>query len=515
MFLRMVTASLLRRRSRMLIALLSIAVGATILSGLVTIYYDVPRQMGAQFRSYGANMVLLPDGEGALTQEGLNDVLSMIPDSEVVGATPYRYVRLDMPSRQQSFTGAGTDFEEVQKTSPYFSVEGAYPENAREILVGKEIAETIGLKTGSVIELSYKKTEQPGKDATSEREAGVPLSGSAEGFNKAILNVSVVLDTEGKITDLEVDASSQTPGIGANVGTDEAFLAQFKGKTLPLVFSEPAPQGEAAVSGSGSESVSAGTGETVSASEDGSDSMIDALSGATVSSRAVVDAVNGAVSPEAAVTIENTEHFTVAGILSTGGEEESYIFMTLTDLGRLTGDELLDVAELSVLADNDELEALSESITNSKSGVIPRLVKRVTRSEASVLGKLQALVFLVTAVVLLLTMICVSTTMMAVVSERRREIGLRKALGASDSSIRSEFLGEGMFLGGLGGLLGGILGFVFAQVVSMNVFGSSISFKPLLLPVTIIVSMAVAAVSCQLPIRRAVAIDPAIVLKGE
>ena len=60
MFLRMITASLLRRRSRMLIALLSIAVGATILSGLVTIYVDVPRQMGAQFRSYGANMILLP-----------------------------------------------------------------------------------------------------------------------------------------------------------------------------------------------------------------------------------------------------------------------------------------------------------------------------------------------------------------------------------------------------------------------------------------------------------------------
>ena len=105
--------------------------------------------------------------------------------------------------------------------------------------------------------------------------------------------------------------------------------------------------------------------------------------------------------------------------------------------------------------------------------------------------------------------------MMAVVSERRREIGLRKALGASDQSIRKEFLGEGVFLGGLGGILGGILGFVFAQVVSVNVFGSSITLQPLLLPITILASIAIAALSCQLPIRRAVAIDPAIVLKGE
>ena len=47
MFIRMITASLMRRKSRMVIALLAIAIGAAILSGLVTIYYDVPRQMGA------------------------------------------------------------------------------------------------------------------------------------------------------------------------------------------------------------------------------------------------------------------------------------------------------------------------------------------------------------------------------------------------------------------------------------------------------------------------------------
>ena len=485
MYLRMITASLLRRRSRMLIALLSIAVGATILSGLVTIYYDVPRQMGAQFRSYGANMILLPEGEAPLTQEKIQAVLDMIPDSELVGATPYRYVRLDMPSRQQSFTGAGTDFSQVQKTSPYFSVDGAYPENTREILVGKEIAETIGLKIGSSIELSFKQTAGSGNTAASKgTEAGTVLSGSAEGFNKSILKVSFTLDEDEKISSIEVDASSETPGIGSEVGTNQAFLDQFIGKSLPL-------------------KLSAAEAGRDTGNEDGS--LVDAVSGATISSQAVVDAVNAAVSSGNALPVENREHFTVSGILSTGGEEESYIYMTLNDLGRLTGDDLLDVAELSVSASSDELEALCISIRDLGIGVTPRLVKRVTRSEASV----------VTVVVLLLTMICVCTTMMAVVSERRREIGLRKALGASDRSIRSEFLGEGMFLGGLGGLLGAVLGFVFAQIVSINVFGSSIMFQPLLLPVTIIVSMAVAAASCQLPIRRAVAIDPAIVLKGE
>ena len=112
-------------------------------------------------------------------------------------------------------------------------------------------------------------------------------------------------------------------------------------------------------------------------------------------------------------------------------------------------------------------------------------------------------------------MISVTTTMMAVVTERRKEIGLKKALGALNKEIVKEFICEGFLLGFIGGVLGVILGFVFANNVSLSVFGRAIAFQWGLIPITIIVSMIITAIACVLPVRSAVSIEPALVLRGE
>ena len=386
MFFRMITASLMRRRSRMLVALLAIAIGATILSGLVTIYYDVPRQMGAQFRNYGANMIFTPV-EGKLTLTDIEDGISVIKADELVGATPFRYETVRI--HEQPVLAAGTDFENAKKTSPYWLVEGEWPAASGEIMVGKNIAENLKLAAGDTLTAVYTK-ENAKKDAADEKK------------------------------DEEEDA-------------------------------------------------------------------------------------------------EITEcDFTVVSLLSTGGSEENYVYISMEDLEALTGEGgIADLAEISISASSADLESYTEKIGEAVPSVTASLVKRVTASETTVLSKLQALVLLVTVVVLALTMICVATTMTAVVAERRREIGLRKAIGATDASLIAEFMGEGMLLGGIGGIIGSVVGFAFAQTVSVHVFSSSITFKPLLVPVTIIVSVAVTGLACLLPIRSATRVDPALVLKGE
>lgn len=373
MFIRMITASFLRRKSRMVVALLATAIGATILSGLITIYIDVPRQMGAQFRNYGANMIMTAR-DTYFTQEDFEKGLACIAESDLVGATPYHYDSVRI--HEQPIQAAGTDFESLQATSPYWSVDGEWASAEKQIMIGKTVADDLELKVGETVTVSH------------------------------------------------------TPE-----DTSQA------------------------------------------------DTMID---------------------------------FEVVGIVNTGGSEENYVYISLADMTALTGiEDQYDLAELSVSASSDQLETYTNEIEAAADNVNASLVKRLTASEATVLSKLQALVLLVTIIVLALTMICVTTTMTAVVSERRKEIGLRKAIGASDRSIFAEFMGEGVLLGALGGIIGVFLGFAFANFVSTNVFSSQVSLRPILVPITILATVLVTAMACVLPIQSATKIDPALVLKGE
>jgi putative ABC transport system permease protein len=207
---------------------------------------------------------------------------------------------------------------------------------------------------------------------------------------------------------------------------------------------------------------------------------------------------------------------TITGILRTGGTEDGFLFMNLDAMAAMTGEEgLADAAEISLSVNEADLQKLSAAVHGAVPSVEARLVKRVTQSEAAVLGKLDMLVTLVTLVVLVLTMICVATTMMTVVMERRREIGLKMALGAEKRRIAGEFLAEGILLGSTGGLLGGACGFLFAQFICTQVFGRSIEIVFSLVPVTVLVSVIVTIAACLAPARQAMDVEPAQVLRGE
>jgi len=104
--------------------------------------------------------------------------------------------------------------------------------------------------------------------------------------------------------------------------------------------------------------------------------------------------------------------------------------------------------------------------------------------------------------------------MLVSVSERTREIGTRKAIGAKSHTIRQQFLFESIVIGQIGGLLGIILGIIAGNTISMFI-GSSFIIPWLWIGLGITLCFAVSIASGYIPARRAALLDPIEALRYE
>ena len=224
---------------------------------------------------------------------------------------------------------------------------------------------------------------------------------------------------------------------------------------------------------------------------------------------------NGRVSSD--IMDNNGTEFRIAGIVDTGGNEDSIIYATTADVSKLAGHERgADVVEYSVNAMGDELNAIVNRINkNTNTAVKAQTVTKITSSDTRIIAMLQTLFWIVSLVVLVLTLVGVGTTISSIVSQRRNEIGLRKALGADSRAIGVEFYVESGIYGLIGGLLGTAIGYVLARVLCSTVFGRALGLNWLLGAGSLLLSVAIAVIASIPPVRRATRIDPAIVLREE
>jgi len=104
--------------------------------------------------------------------------------------------------------------------------------------------------------------------------------------------------------------------------------------------------------------------------------------------------------------------------------------------------------------------------------------------------------------------------MLVSATERTREIGIRKAIGATKRVIRNQFLVESIVIGQLGGLLGIVLGILVGNVISLLI-GSAFIVPWIWIVTGVILCFAVALISGIIPARKAANLDPIESLRYE
>ena len=426
MFFRMLLSAVFRRRSRAVMAVVASLVGAATLSCLAMICIAVPQQMNQEMRAYGANLIVTPLADSENGKSGIDDAM-VEHTTEMVSAkgsekhATYRYENVRVNAAP--YVMAGVNPAQVRNLNHHWVVDGSWP-SAGKVLVGRDVADAMGLKVGGSITIGYRASD----NAASSGQAS-------------------------------------QPGTDGTDGTAQS-----------------------------------GTGGT----SDGQTS-----SGSTGAQQTQ----NGHVSSDIMDT-SGTE-FRVAGIVDTGGSEDSIIYALAGDVDKLTGSTRgVDVIEYSSGA--SDLTALVNSINDMTSmHVKAQQVTKITASDTRVITMLQTLFWIVSLVVLVFTLVGVGTTISSIVSQRRNEIGLRKALGASSHAIGVEFYVESAVYGLLGGLLGTATGYGMARWLCATVFECSIGFNWWLAVVSVVFSALVAVVASIPPVHRATRIDPAVVLREE
>jgi putative ABC transport system permease protein len=231
----------------------------------------------------------------------------------------------------------------------------------------------------------------------------------------------------------------------------------------------------------------------------------------------------------------------VSGIISGGGTDDDKIYVPLSTLQQSMGlSGKVGKVEVSALttpenelarraAQNPEtlsakdyetwyctayVSAIAYQIEKALPGSEAKVIRQVAESEGIILNKIQLLMLILTVAALISSGLGISGLMTTKVLERSKEIGLMKALGAQGMAVLLLFLAEAVISGLLGGMLGYGAGLGFAYIIDRTVFDTSLSFKGLVLPLVLLLSVVLTLAGSYSAMRMVIRLHPAHVMRG-
>jgi len=209
--------------------------------------------------------------------------------------------------------------------------------------------------------------------------------------------------------------------------------------------------------------------------------------------------------------------FKVAAVLQpTGSQDDSLIFGDLREVQSLykRGGEL-SLIEISAKSTAD-IDAVVKDLKKALPQAAVSSIKQAVQYREKAVGSLARFGLAITAVIMLISGLIVFTTMTSSVRDRKREIGIFRAIGYRQSVVARIILTETLILSLIGGAIGYAAGFgiVFMLPAFLKKFEFSVGLNVPVLILSIVLAVAVGLVASLVPALRAANMDPADALKS-
>jgi putative ABC transport system permease protein len=202
----------------------------------------------------------------------------------------------------------------------------------------------------------------------------------------------------------------------------------------------------------------------------------------------------------------NGEKVTVAGVLEETGSDEDYqIFVPLPTLQQAFDKEgLVSSVDIRALCNACPVVMIADDINNLIPGVRAIAVQQIASAEMEMMSRINRFMLALAGITLAVGLFGVGNTMMRSVNERTKDIGIMRAVGASQPQIMKLFIYEAIVIGVVGGIFGYLAGTLLAYGLGPVVFGvSAITPIPQYFPLALGLAIGVAVAATVYPAFRA------------
>ena len=171
-----------------------------------------------------------------------------------------------------------------------------------------------------------------------------------------------------------------------------------------------------------------------------------------------------------------TSKVKIKGIVYDGQKEDGMLLISLPLAQKILNQPAqVNYAEAIVSGDFKQLSEISKSLSDAQMSFAP--IGKVSKTQGIILNKIKLLMLLIGITILLITSVCINTSLSSILLSRIKEFALIRAIGASKQNLLHLILSEILTVCVAGSLVGVFVGYLLAILLGHLIFSSSVDFR--------------------------------------